>query len=214
MRSFEFFFAIRQVCRKGGGEPNAARELGWADWPVDSGAVSDGVDYISDEAAVRTRIEDLTRRANTARAEARHAREHPGLDGVVRNAESLAASCEGAIAELREIAIRTARGYDWWDKELFEIALDAYADPWTWRTLAEVLDRDVTFSHHDDELHLPIDAQRAYGDAFTSGLFNRYEMCLWFDTEADPQTFLFGVTDFKQLGPCLFLVTQWESASG
>jgi hypothetical protein len=169
------------------------------------------VDYISDETAVRARIEELIGKANSARAEARHAREHPGLDGVARTAEAKIASYDRSLAELREILIRTARGHDWWDKELFDESLDAYGDPWTWRTLAEVLDRDVTFSHDDPDLHLPIEVQRAYGDAFTSGLFNRYEVCLWFDTEGDQQMFLFGATDFKQLGACLPLIAQWTS---
>lgn len=176
--------------------------------------MSGDVDYIYDDTAVRARIEDLIRRASAARAEARLAREHPGLDGAARNAESDAASHEIAIAELREVAIRTARGYDWWDKEQFEVSLDAYGDPWNWQTLAEVLTRDFTFSHNDVDLRIPIEAQRAYGDAFDSGLFNRYEVCQWFDTEHDPQIFLFGVTDFTQLGPSLFLVTQWGVAAG
>jgi hypothetical protein len=173
------------------------------------------VDYIADEAKVTARIEDLTRRASTARAEARHAREHPGLEEVAANAEVDAVASEKMIRELREVAIRVRRGFDWWDRDGFEGDLEAYGEPWRWQSLSENLTRDVVRSNDEIDVRLTIDVQRAYGRALESGLFNRFEICEWFETDGESVTqtrgFLFAVTDFAQLGACMFLVAQWDT---
>ena len=175
------------------------------------------IDYIVDaRSELDARIGTLSSRARAARAEARHAREHPGLDGPARAAELEAKALDAQIAELREVALRVSRGYEWWDRDGFSIALDACGEPWRWQPLSESLTRDVMFAHGDADVRLPIDVQQAYGGALESGYFDRFEICQWFETDGDfvteTRAFLFAVTTFEKLGACTFLVAQWETA--
>lgn len=94
----------------------------------------------------------------------------------MRNAQSVAKDIEAEIAELREVAHRVSRGYEWWDRHGFEIALDAYGEPWRWQELAESVTPDFVFSNDEFDARRPVDVQRAYGRAFESGLFSRFEV--------------------------------------
>lgn len=175
------------------------------------------VDYIvADRLSLEERIADLTRRASQARAEARHAREYPGLEAAARNAKVAADELERQAAELREVAMRVDRGYEWWDRAGFAVALEAYGEPWRWQQLAESVTRDFVYSDDDLDLRLPVDVQRAYGPAYESRLFSRFEICEWHETDGDfvveTRSFLFGITDFPSLGACSFLIAQWDSS--
>jgi hypothetical protein len=173
------------------------------------------VDYIRESrASIEARIADLGRRASEAWAEARHAREHPGLDGPRRNAEVAAAELETEIASLREVAVRIDRGYAWWDRAGYELALEAYGEPWRWQSLSESLADGFVWSHDDVDVRLPVEIQRSYGRALESGLFRSFELCEWYETDGDfvteTRAFLFGVQEFPRLGSCLFLIDQWD----
>jgi hypothetical protein len=176
--------------------------------------VSDVEYTVETRASLEERIAKLAQRASEARAEARHAREHPGLDGPMKNAETAAVDLEAEIAELREIAVRVDRGYPWWNRVGFEDALEAYGEPWRWQALSESVTADFVFSHDEVDVRLPVNVQRAYGRAFESGFFNRFEVCEWFETEGESvvatRSYLFGVRDFPRLGACSFLIEQWD----
>jgi len=104
-----------------------------------------------------------------ARAEAAHARKHSGLEGPGRNAEAAAAQLEAEVAELREVAIRVDRGYEWWDRDGFESALDAYGEPWRWQALSETVTREFVYGNDDFDVRLPMEVQEAHARAFDTG---------------------------------------------
>jgi hypothetical protein len=173
----------------------------------------DGVDYIRTARDVDALVDEATRQARVARTEARLARSHPGLDGPATNAEAEAARFERQVMELREVAIRMRAGYDWWDRFGLESSIDANGDPSSWQALAERLDRDLTYSHEGD-FRMPEESVWEYGAAYDTGLFSRFEVCHWFETDGDcvahTHSFLFGVSDFTLLGACLFRVSRWD----
>lgn len=174
-------------------------------------------DYVYEKReALDQRIERLVERARDARREAAHASHQPGLLGPQRAAESEAEQLEAEIASLREVAVRVDRGFPYWERFGFEIALDAYGDPWTWQTLSESVTRDYVFPHDDATLRLPVEMQTAYGTAVESGFFARYEVCSTFDTDGvdtvlSAYSYLFGVQTFAGLGECHFYLGGWAS---
>lgn len=161
------------------------------------------------------RIARLAEQAREARAEADHARRQPGLLGPAENAQAEAERLEREAAELREVALRVDRGYPWWERLGFEIALEACALFSQWQLLAESVTRDYVYPHDEVDLRLPLDVQCAYGRALECGLFSRFEICSAFEVEGDEVVatmyYLFGVQDFPSLGACLFLVDSWGS---
>lgn len=174
--------------------------------------------YVHDSRApLDERGAELTKRASEARAEARHAREHPGLNAAARIAASAAEELEAEAASLREVAVRVDRGYAWWDQSGFELALEAYGEPWSWVPVSESVTEDFTFSHDDAYVRIPVEVQRAYGRAFESRFFNRFDICCWFETEGDDVVathyYLFGTQDFPRLGACSFFIEQWGDAN-
>jgi hypothetical protein len=165
---------------------------------------------------VDERIAALSERAREARAEAEHARHQPGLLGAARSAEAAAKEFEVEILSLREVAIRIDRGYPYWDRVGFDLALEACGGPWSWQPLSEPVTRDYVFPHDDTDLRLPLDVQRAYGAALETGLFGRYTVCSTFETDGydevlSTSSYLLGVRDFPRLGECLFFIAQWDS---
>lgn len=161
------------------------------------------------------RIARLAERAREARAEAAYALHQPGLAGPARNAQEEAERLETEIAELREVAVRVDRGYPYWDRHGFELAVDACGEAWGWQPLSESVTRDFVYGHDDVDVRLPLDVQRAYSTAVESDFFSRFEICSTFETDGygeevlSTRHYLFGVQDFPHLGACLFFIDQW-----
>jgi hypothetical protein len=161
------------------------------------------------------RIARLAEQAREARAEAYHARRQPGLLGPAESARAAGERLEREAAELREVALRIDRGYPWWEREGFEIALDACALFTQWQPLSELVTREFVYGNDEVDLRLPVPVQLAYGKALESRFFSRFEVCSTFDVEGDEVVavthYLFGVQDFASLGACLFFVESWGS---
>lgn len=170
---------------------------------------------IEDALPLDERIARLAEQAPEARAEAVHARQQPGLIGPAENARAAAERLERVAAELREVALRIDRGYAWWERDGFEIALDACALFSQWQPLSESITREFVYGNDEVDLRLPVPVQRAYGEASESGFFFCFEVCSTFDVEGDEVVaityYLFGVQDFPSLGACLFFVDSWSS---
>lgn len=163
--------------------------------------------------ALDARITRLEEAAREARREAENARRHPGLLGPAENAQAVVDGLRREAAELREIALRIDRGYPWWERSGFEIALEACALFTEWQPLAEKVTADYVFPHDEISVRLPIDVQSAYQRALDLRLFTRFEVCSTFETdghEVESTThYLFGLQPFPTLGDCLFLVESW-----
>jgi hypothetical protein len=180
-----------------------------------------GFDYaIATRAPIDERIAVLEERLRDAYAEVDLASKLVGLEGPAGAAAREARQLQVEIANLRQVADRVEKGYIFFQRFGFETAIDACGEWVNWTPLSDASVDGAVYGHEEAETRIPLDALIANRNAMETGLFERFELCVHFETPLDPEEtfvtgpfyhYLFGIHSSDPHG--LFHVAEWKATT-
>lgn len=165
---------------------------------------------------------NLKQKRNRAAQEAQHGRcLHLDMKGPIEAAEAEVQRLSAQISHFERLAQRVKAGFPYLERRGFEEAIDACGEVSIREIFAEVPVADNILGHAGAVVRLPVEVQKAYAQAVSSHLFEKFEVCTCFEPPDDfdeqvPEDtvtrYLFGTIESpnREDDPgATFLIAQW-----